>query len=254
MASETNPDIFADLVAALSELTNPPKDATAQYGRYTSLPVLLDHIRPVLAAHGLGLIQEARSDILEGVPVVGVQTSLQHRSGAAYDAGTLLLPAGPNAQTSGSAMTYARRYAIQALLGIAGDTDDDGASAAGKADVRPSLRQPRSDGVTEQPKADALTSPASAGQGREDAAVRVDPAADSSAPTLPIGDGPPNWQLIANRLSKAWGRTVTMTDAKQAVIQQLRKEDIPAKSPRDVNEDLAHHALQGLERLERRTP
>jgi hypothetical protein len=240
MASETNPDIFADLVAALSELTNPPKDATAQYGRYTSLPVLLDHIRPVLAAHGLGLIQEARSDILEGVPVVGVQTSLQHRSGAAYDAGTLLLPAGPNAQTSGSAMTYARRYAIQALLGIAGDTDDDGASAGGtqRTDERTSPR--RSETGAAQPKE---------GEGRKDAAP-----ADPSAPTLPIGDGPPNWQLIANRLSKAWGRTVTMTDAKQAVIQQLRKEDIPAKSPRDVNEDLAHHALQGLERLERRTP
>jgi hypothetical protein len=251
MASETNPDIFADLVAALSELTNPPKDATAQYGRYTSLPVLLDHIRPVLAAHGLGLIQEARSDILEGVPVVGVQTSLQHRSGAAYDAGTLLLPAGPNAQTSGSAMTYARRYAIQALLGIAGDTDDDGASAAGKADVRPSPRQPRSGGLTEQPKADALTSPASAGTGGEDAAAA---SVDPNPPTLPIGDGPPDWRYIATRLTRAWKRTVTMTDAKQAVIQQLRKEDIPVKSPQDINLDLALHALQGLERLERKAP
>jgi hypothetical protein len=120
------------------------------------------------------------------------------------------------------------------------------ASAAGKdrAEASPSRRQPGTGAA--QPEN---------GSGREDAAVGgpvpATPSADPIAPTLPIGDGPPDWQRIANKLTIAWKRTVTMTDAKQAVIQQLRKEDIPVKSPRDINEDLAYHALIGLERIER---
>jgi hypothetical protein len=44
--------------------------------------------------------------------------------------GPLYLAAGPNAQTAGSAITYARRYAIAAALNIATEQDDDGAKAS----------------------------------------------------------------------------------------------------------------------------
>src|SRR5262245_40331924 len=112
----TSPDVSdrfaADLVAALSELTNPPLDGNGQWGPYATLPGVLDHVRPVLGRHGLGLAQETVTELRDGVALVGVNTRLIHVSGESMTAGPLLLPAGATAQTAGSALTYAARYAV----------------------------------------------------------------------------------------------------------------------------------------------
>lgn len=230
-----------DIVRALGELTNPPRDGRNPHfnSTFTTLPALLDHIRPVLAAYDLALLQEAAWGSMETptgpVPLVGCRTWLIHGTGERWDAGTLLLLAGQTPQTAGSAMTYARRYAIQALLGIAGDDDDDGDSASRHGA-----------GPTPPP---AGTQPAPKQGGREDATAGSGGlAADPSAPTLPVGGGAVDWKKIALALTKAWKRNVTQTDAQQAVLGQLKAEDIAVKRPSDVNEDLAYHALQGLER------
>src|SRR5215467_8332415 len=102
-----------DLIAVLGELTNPAQDEAGQFGRYTSLPALLNHVKPVLKAHGFGLIQPPVADVPAGA--VGVHTLLLHVSGAVIDGGTLVLPAPPDAQKGGSAITYARRYGICAV-------------------------------------------------------------------------------------------------------------------------------------------
>lgn len=122
------------LVAAAAELTDIHRTRTASiptktggsYGyRYADLADLLQTVRPVLAKHGLVTTQTASTVGDE----VAIWTTLLHSSGQFITAAPLALPAGRTAQETGSAITYGRRYALMALLGLAAD-DDDGAAAA----------------------------------------------------------------------------------------------------------------------------
>lgn len=89
---------------------------------YAPLDVVLAAVQPALSANGLAVVQ-----LIDGGYLV---TMLLHESGA-YLEGRTALPDGVDAQALGSAITYLRRYAVQALLGIAAEEDDDGNRAAG---------------------------------------------------------------------------------------------------------------------------
>ena len=122
------------LAAAQGELKNAPLDKqNTHFGqRYASLGSITETTRPVLARHGLAAIQ------LAGTPEQGkvsVSTLLIHSSGE-YIRETMLVPVAGNIQQAGSAITYMRRYALSALLGIVGDEDDDAEAAV--APTRPS--------------------------------------------------------------------------------------------------------------------
>lgn len=123
------PALSASLVAAAKELTNPTKARTAAMGQYSytyaDLASVLEHVRPVLAAHDLVVTQDTR--IEDGR--LCVYTTLVHTSGETLAFGPLSGPMGQTWQQVGSAITYARRYSLLAALGIAADDDDDGASA-----------------------------------------------------------------------------------------------------------------------------
>lgn len=122
-------DLLASaLVDASAELRDVPKTRTADTGKYgykfADLADALDIARPVLARHGLAVTQAA--EVADGEAVVW--TTLLHRSGQFVTAAPTRLPAGPTAQSTGSAITYGRRYSLLAVLGLAAE-DDDGASA-----------------------------------------------------------------------------------------------------------------------------
>ena len=96
---------------------------------YAPLDSILAAVRKPLLDNGLALVQLLDPDELV--------TMLLHTSGQALSSRTTLPQAG-ELQSFGSAITYLRRYAIQAMLGIAAEEDDDGNRAAGntvKADV-----------------------------------------------------------------------------------------------------------------------
>lgn len=118
----------AQLVKALNALSNPHKDSKADTGKfaygYASLAAVLDHVRPVLAAHGVAVAQRVSSQS----GLVGVETVLLTEDGE-WSGGVLLMPVPNDPQKVGSALTYARRYSLLATLGIAADEDDDAASA-----------------------------------------------------------------------------------------------------------------------------
>ena len=122
------PALSASLVAAAKELTNPTKARTAAMGQYSytyaDLASVLEHVRPVLAAHDLVVTQDTR--IEDGR--LCVYTTLVHTSGETLAFGPLSGPMGQTWQQVGSAITYARRYSLLAALGIAADDDDDDAS------------------------------------------------------------------------------------------------------------------------------
>ena len=121
--------IAAAFVAAQAELTNPPKKSKANTGTYSytyaDLPAIIDHVRPVLAKHGLGISQ----DVLMEDGRLLIRTRIIHSSGECMEFGPLAGSVGGEWQKVGSGITYARRYALAAALGIAADEDDDAATA-----------------------------------------------------------------------------------------------------------------------------
>lgn len=107
-------------------------DATNPHfkSKFVSLPSLLETVRPVLNGAGLVLTQ-APCVLPDGQP--GLRTRIMHAETGEHIEDTMpLILSKQDAQAQGSAITYARRYALMAMLGLAGDEDDDGnhASAA----------------------------------------------------------------------------------------------------------------------------
>jgi len=100
---------------------------------YVSLDNILNTIRPLLSANGLVITQ----DLAGGF----ITTQLMHESGQFKGSGMHFLPmkvnSGTNAlQAMGGGITYAKRYAIAALLGLSVDNDDDGNGTKDK-DIAP---------------------------------------------------------------------------------------------------------------------
>jgi len=112
------------LVAAIGELSNVPKTASNPYfkSKYAPLDAIVEATRPVLLKHGLAITQSPL--FMEGM--AGVETTIIHQGGHSTTT-TLLLPLKDQSpQGVGGAITYARRYALAAVCGIASEDDLDG--------------------------------------------------------------------------------------------------------------------------------
>jgi hypothetical protein len=119
------------LVGALSklqaEIQNLHKDKQGYGYKYTELSSVLDVARPLCAKYEMAISQLCDNQNLDP-DIIGVETVLMHISGQ-YISSTLYMrvSAGKGmspAQAAGSVITYARRYALAAILGIA-QTDND---------------------------------------------------------------------------------------------------------------------------------
>lgn len=127
--------IAAALVKAQLEIQNPPLDTVNPFfeSRFASLPGVRNAIVPIMAKHGIAVVQDLQTND-KGVVCT---TILLHTSGQRMSFGPLYMPSTKaDAQGFGSAATYARRYALLALACVAGEEDDDGntASAPNKSD------------------------------------------------------------------------------------------------------------------------
>ena len=137
--SEQIDQLAAALAAAQGQFPTVTKDKVARIGhysyRYADLAGILAAVQPVLTAHELAVL--ALPDTQDGRPAL--TTRLVHASGQWVEATTELLVAQDTPQGRGSAITYARRYALCAVLGIAAEDDDDGQAAqeAPEADPGP---------------------------------------------------------------------------------------------------------------------
>ena len=121
--------LSAALVSALAEMPNIRKANKADLGShkytYADLADGLDAVRPVLARHGLAVLQAATTT--EHGPTV--VTTVLHSSGQRCSAALSLKPMKGDPQAVGSAITYARRYSLFSILGLATE-DDDGKAAS----------------------------------------------------------------------------------------------------------------------------
>ena len=96
--------------------------------KYASLGDVIEAVKPHFAANGLSYVQFPVS----GDNSVGVTTRLMHSSGEWLEQDYYIPLGKMDAQAAGSAITYARRYALQAIAGIPAE-DDDGNAASQSA-------------------------------------------------------------------------------------------------------------------------
>jgi hypothetical protein len=100
--------------------------------KYADLSVVVEAVVPALNAAGVSVLQ---FPAFNG-ELVSVATTLLHESGSSVTATLHLRPSKLDPQGVGSAITYARRYALMAMTGAAPE-DDDGAAASGPRDAAP---------------------------------------------------------------------------------------------------------------------
>ena len=106
--------------------------------KYAGLPSILEAIQKPLEESGLCFTQMPDGD--------GLTTLLIHsESGEFLQSTYKMIPTKTDPQSLGSAITYARRYALGAILGLNIDTDDDGNNAS-----QPSKQQPQATGQSKQ--------------------------------------------------------------------------------------------------------
>src|SRR5215207_8418905 len=133
-------DSIAQLACALAkaqiELINPPKSLTAHLDgdgngspgpsyRYAPLSAGLDIVRKTLGKHEIAVLQTTDLDRDSGLVVL--TTTLAHGSGEWIAARWPVCPIAdlPEPKLMGAALTYARRYGLFTLVGLAGDDDLD---------------------------------------------------------------------------------------------------------------------------------
>jgi ERF superfamily len=135
-SSETVAALASALAKAQAELVNPEKSLTATIRtgrpgdgersfRYAPLSSGLDIVRKTLGQHEIATVQTTAIDHTAGM--VNLTTTLAHASGEwiASDWPVCPIAETANPHRMGAALTYARRYALFTLVGIAGEDDLD---------------------------------------------------------------------------------------------------------------------------------
>ena len=139
------------------ELVNPEKSLVATirsddpHGaertfRYAPLSSGLDMVRKVLGQHEIATVQTTSFDQTAGV--INLTTVLAHASGEwiASDWPVCAISETAAPQRMGAALTYARRYALFTLVGIAGEDDLDAPDLAAPSTKTPRPEEPKGEG------------------------------------------------------------------------------------------------------------
>src|SRR5215468_5978523 len=142
-SSESIACLAAALAKAQMALTNPEKSLTGTLPgnradepgrtfRYAPLSAGLDIVRKVLGQHEIAMLQTTVID--QDIQTVSLTTVLAHASGewVASDWPVCALSEMATPRRMGAALTYARRYSLFTLVGIAGEDDLDAPDVAGQ--------------------------------------------------------------------------------------------------------------------------
>src|SRR5579862_6586611 len=159
-SSESIGTIAGALAKAQAELTNPEKALTATIRspfpresdrtfRYASLASGLEIVRKALGKHEIATVQ---TTAIDEAGLIRLTTVLAHSSGEWVSSDWPVCPVSETAapHRMGAALTYARRYALFTLVGIAGEDDLDaqdlGAAPKAGADQMPEPTGPKLNG------------------------------------------------------------------------------------------------------------
>lgn len=122
---ETFAQAFLKLQAAIKPAV---KDANnpAFRSKYADLGAVWEAVKQPLQDSGFSVIQSPDFDSAE----MWLKTTILHISGDKMEGRYPIRPSKQDPQGYGSALTYARRYSISAMLGVIADDDDDGNAAS----------------------------------------------------------------------------------------------------------------------------
>jgi len=140
--SESIAKLAESLCKAQSEMKPAKKDSENPFfnSHYADLASVWDAIREPFTKHGLSVVQlpNVTSD-----GMVTLSTMLMHASGEWVSGNLTMKPVKNDPQAIGSCLTYARRYALSAITGVATE-DDDAEGATGRGAVKgPEKPQPK---------------------------------------------------------------------------------------------------------------
>lgn len=177
--SETINKLAAALVKAQAEILPVEFDSKNPFfkSKYASLGAVIAMSRPILAKHGLCIVQPPASD---GAGRVGIENIILHESGEWMSGELLLMPqeekGRSTSQTIGAAITYFRRYCWSSCLGIYADEDTDGnGPGSGENDAGAFERAAPSSHTTPPPNRPATAKPATPSSHPAPAATTDDP-------------------------------------------------------------------------------
>lgn len=183
----THKNVFAALAAAQAEMGKAIKESSnpAFRSKYADLGNVMDACLPALNSHGIALLQPPCE--IDGARYV--KTILAHESGETLECAVPLIIGKNDMQGYGSAVTYARRYGLMAMAGIAPE-DDDGTAAVVAAPRQEQQRDP----VRQEPQ-------------RQQGPSAIDTACDSLARADTL-----------DRLAAIWGDLPRSVQGEQRVI------------------------------------
>ena len=141
--------IYGKLASVMAEIKNPIKNAVNPHfkNRYSTLDVICDEVRAVCAKHGMAIVQTPTT-VFDGT-TGSDKSAFVLRAIAIADGEEKVLgdypirPTKDDPQGIGSAITYARRYQLCALLNIAAEDDDDGNTASAPAQAKAQATPPK---------------------------------------------------------------------------------------------------------------
>lgn len=124
LQSETIKEIAPAFIQAQAKIEGAIKNAKNGHlgNNYADLSAVIEACRKHLADHDLAVLQT--TDCAEDQSYVAIETTLLHKSGEWFRSVLKMPLEKRNAHGVGSAMTYGRRYALAAMVGIA-QVDDD---------------------------------------------------------------------------------------------------------------------------------
>jgi len=206
----THKTIFDALLAIQSEITEPPKDGVNPHFRstYVTLPGLMAHLRPLCNKHGVLMLQSIDGNDLR------TDLTCAGQPDKALSSKYPIKPAKDDPQGFGSAVKYARRYALCTMFGISGEDDDDGNAAShapAKAAAKPAPQ--KAEKAAEKPKEFGY-----------DEAVAQLKQCKTSAQLAAVGQRiKVLWPFLSEVEKK------TLTDLKPAVEERIAIVEEPAK-------------------------
>lgn len=148
-SSEHINELAAALSKAQSEIQGAIKENTNPFfkSKYADLGSVWAAIREPFARNGLSVAQGSGLDVHNDGKVINIlHTRLMHSSGQWLESETHLNPVKDDPQSLGSAITYQRRYQLQAIAGVVPEDDD------GQAAVQPRRPTPTASVVSNDPK------------------------------------------------------------------------------------------------------
>ena len=149
--SETTAKLAEALSKAQGELIHAKKETKNEFfrSRYADLASVIDAAKKPLSNNGLSVSQVV--DVLDNGDLF-LETILMHLSGEFLIGKYPIKPVKQDPQSVGSAITYARRYAFSAIVGIAADDDDGNEASQHKPSSNSQTKQPLKSEVKEQPR------------------------------------------------------------------------------------------------------